>query len=584
MAGEIIRPSALTTDRASPVASEFMVVDNGVTVAKSTVADVVMAGRPSASQAEAEAGVDAAKAMTPLTVKQSIYALGDVRFASAAQGALADAALQSVVGSSEISVDDTDPQNPVISYTGSGVTDGDKGDLTVTGAGAVWSLNNEVVSPSNLTDDDAMGFRMAANVRGRVNFFDFLQDTRSSAVREAIMNGTSTADLAVEWGQFRDALWDIADAGGRPHGFIPESKIYTSVAENFAMDNLTLETQGMVRVRAIGAVNALVIDGNGLGVGSFGVRNMNIGPMMVETAAGAYAGYFRKVHQSEFHNLRCGGAVTAGFKVDGCVSSVWRKLMVSSQPEAMIATPGLGLHVTGVIAGQTSWCLFDMPILENVPIGLLIERGLGNSFVSGTSEGNSNVGLYLAPTSQWNKFYGMDMEVNTNFDIYCEGLGNEFYGTDAAGGHTIFTATAANNRVFGGTFSQIDLTSGSTRNRITGINYNANGTGYLADAGQNVLRDNCDLGSGALHSGDIVGSTAIDITVQAVEDTLRTWPNSFAQNVLVVWGAAATSAWYKTSTGSRYGLPAGGGSVILAPGDKIQIGYTSAPAMQFRFA
>ena len=41
-------------------------------------------------------------------------------YATAAQGALADSALQSIVAGTNISVDITDPQNPIISNTGSG--------------------------------------------------------------------------------------------------------------------------------------------------------------------------------------------------------------------------------------------------------------------------------------------------------------------------------------------------------------------------------------------------------------------------------------------------------------------------------
>lgn len=80
---DIVRPSALPTERNSPVASEFMVVDNGVTVAKSTISDVVKAGRPAASQAEAESGENAEKAMVPLTTKQAIDAQVPVIVAAA---------------------------------------------------------------------------------------------------------------------------------------------------------------------------------------------------------------------------------------------------------------------------------------------------------------------------------------------------------------------------------------------------------------------------------------------------------------------------------------------------------------------
>lgn len=93
MASEIVRPSDLTP-RADPVASEVVPSDNGSVVAGVTWANGVNAARPFASQAEAEAGASATKAMSPLTTKQAIQAQGDARFASAAQGVLAESAVQ----------------------------------------------------------------------------------------------------------------------------------------------------------------------------------------------------------------------------------------------------------------------------------------------------------------------------------------------------------------------------------------------------------------------------------------------------------------------------------------------------------
>lgn len=93
MAGNLVRPKDLTP-RASPVASELMPVDNGSTVGGATIQKIVEAGRPAASQLEAETGTDPSKAMTPLTTAQAIAAQGATQFASAAQGALADSAVQ----------------------------------------------------------------------------------------------------------------------------------------------------------------------------------------------------------------------------------------------------------------------------------------------------------------------------------------------------------------------------------------------------------------------------------------------------------------------------------------------------------
>lgn len=58
-------------DASPAVPTDFVAIDNGTT-RKVPIADLVSAGRPLASQAEAEAGTDPTKAMTPLTTKQHV--------------------------------------------------------------------------------------------------------------------------------------------------------------------------------------------------------------------------------------------------------------------------------------------------------------------------------------------------------------------------------------------------------------------------------------------------------------------------------------------------------------------------------
>lgn len=77
----------------TPAATKLLPMDFSTTE-RASIRDIVFAGRPAASQAEAEAGTNSEKVMTPLTTKQSIASeVGDT-IASAAQGALASTAVQ----------------------------------------------------------------------------------------------------------------------------------------------------------------------------------------------------------------------------------------------------------------------------------------------------------------------------------------------------------------------------------------------------------------------------------------------------------------------------------------------------------
>lgn len=171
MADQIIRPADLPA-RESPVASEIVPVDNQVTVAGATIQSIVEAGRPAASQTEAEAGTNASKAMVPLTTKQAIDAqvpskistainaldLGSASqseisdFATAAQGGKADTAIQEIIAGDNTLVDNTDPIRPVVSSTG-GVADGDKGDVTVSNGSADWVVNPGAIEYPKLAAD-----------------------------------------------------------------------------------------------------------------------------------------------------------------------------------------------------------------------------------------------------------------------------------------------------------------------------------------------------------------------------------------------------------------------------------------------
>lgn len=526
MAGEIIRPSALP-DRPSPVASEKVPVDNGSNVGGATIEALVNAGRPLASQAEAEAGVQATKAMTPLTTKQAINALGDARFASAAQGATADSAVQSLGEGSGITVDATDPQKPVVSYTGAGVSDGDKGDVTVAGSGLAWAINADVITPEMQKDENALGFRMASNVRGRVNFFDFLQETRTLEVRDEIMNGTFTGDLAVEWQAFHAALKAISDAGGRPYGFIPECTIYTSVSPNFGMDYLRLETQGSVRVINTAGGSGILFDGRSAGLGGYGYSNLDIDPIEASTTLGGIGYDIMWCHKSTFRRPSSIGGDFAGISFRSCVTSVLDTPTVTPAPTHWIKQPSISIYVGSIVGTtipigdfdmQCSWSTLINPIGEyGINACILLDNTLGITVLGGTAEGGSPLGfgrgLVLGADTLFAKIIGLDCEANEGDDILCLGGANDFIGVDTQVAFRFAGGIACGNKVFGGKHGLISLDSNTKSNLINGAAANALSDGSVSP-NQNRLVDCIKLG------GDLITAEGWHNDWQAYTSTL----------------------------------------------------------------
>ena len=329
--------------------------------------------------------------------------------------------------------------------------------------------------------------RKNSNVRGTVNFFDFLMSGYTAAEREQIAAGTYTGDLAVPWTAFRNALSAISAAGKRPHGIIPECLIRTSVALNFAMDYLHLETRGNVRVLNTSTGAGIIFDGRGIGRNGFGIREMYIGPLEASSWSGTVGYNIMWCQQSTFDRPSSRGGSFAGLQILGCVSSEFRTPMVSPQSTNWINNnaPTIPIYISSITAtpsdmipraGYCSWSTLINPIGEyGINACIQLDNTYGMTIIGGTAEGGMNTGtgrgLVLGANTSHAKIISIDCEGNFGADILCLGSENDFIGVD-----TMllmqFGSGAWGNKVLGGSGWTIQFDSGSYGNLLSGANAN----------------------------------------------------------------------------------------------------------------
>lgn len=151
---------------------------------------------PIATQAEALAGTDNTKVMTPLRVREA----GDARYMLLGSGGLTQEQIEDIVAALfaagthtnvTVTYNDATPSLSLAASGGGGITDGDKGEITVTGG--VWTIDNLVVTAAKIANDTITATQIAADAIGSSELANNAVDT--NAIANSAVTNTKLANM-----------------------------------------------------------------------------------------------------------------------------------------------------------------------------------------------------------------------------------------------------------------------------------------------------------------------------------------------------------------------------------------------------
>lgn len=422
----------------------------------------------------------------------------------------------------------------------------------------------------------AVATTVQEKLRERVSMFDFL----TAAQIADVQSGSPALDLATPM----EAARAFVAANATRYKLVFPSGIYRySVSPNWAIQDAVIEANGEVRLRYTGSGDAVIIDAGGAGADL--CYNVTMGNFIVEAPSTASDGVFvRSIHHSRLgFNVRGAGTAAYGIHVKFAVCTVFVKPTVSVNEEGWynsgsgVAKPSIGINLDIRNAGEfVSYCTFENPIIEGVPIGIQLTGTLGNVFLGGTSEGCSTYGVFATTGANLDRFIGTDFEVNTTADVFNNGDDVSFIDCDST---NIITCGSSSKRgvIRGGVHNDVLLDAGSVGCIAAHfyINRFSDGLGTFVDAGTNSsvvsVRDfdtalNTYL-TGTFAFGGVVGiaaggTTTATVTVRGCKTTDVVMANLVGETALFTHSARVSSAdtvvvTFKNETGGLANLPAG---------------------------
>lgn len=252
---------------------------------------------------------------------------------------------------------------------------------------------------------------------------------------------------------------------------------------NFAIAGLHLDCAPGVIFKHMGAGVAMQFDGGASGAG---VENVTVTgyPLVQGNPSGAttICVDFRAFHRSSVQ-MAARDCSTAGFRSRFAVCTNFDLRMSPIGQPAFVVAPTSGFLLDQRGSGeQTSACTLRNPIFEGISgYGLNLASATQCEIIGGTSEANGG-GIFISGSSTGNVIRGLDCEINTTADVFCQGLYNRFVNVLSS---TTSTIAGQTNTVVGGRWNTV-LSSGID-NRFENVLYSTN-AGSFTETGSGTIK------------------------------------------------------------------------------------------------
>jgi hypothetical protein len=273
-----------------------------------------------------------------------------------------------------------------------------------------------------------------------------------------------------------------AIAGGKQLVFPPGIYAHSGVI-NFASQGVRVRGDGIARIKYTGAQAYGVAVASDLNF----TYDVWIENLFIEAGNSTYGFYVKNSAHGVYKDITIINSTDYGAYLEGSVLDIWENLRVTSNPPPLpgqtVTMPKYGLYLNGsAIAVQSTANTFVNPIIEGVTeIGIFLEDGANNTFIGGTSEGNSGtggtwngVGIYIGANSPGNTFNNTFCEANKSGDLICYGKRNNFLNCTLSSRSAtipyeavksiIFQAGSEQNKIIGSNFYAAEVIAGAVAN------------------------------------------------------------------------------------------------------------------------